>query len=239
MSGAAVMPLLVLRREGKGRVALLLSDNAWLWARGYREGGPHLDLLRRLAHWLMKEPALEEEALRATEAGREIRIERQTMKDTADPVTLTSPGGAERTVELTEERPGLFTARVESREFGLHTLRSGDLVSFVSIGPANPRELMDVFSTTEQLQPLAQSTGGSVRRVAEDGTGGDVTVPRILSVRSGSRFAGGDWIGIRPSESAIVRGISIFPLALGLLGLALLVGATLAAWIAEGRRQSS
>jgi hypothetical protein len=187
----------------------------------------------------MKEPALEEEALRATAAGREIRIERQTMKDTADPVTLTTPGGAERTVELTEERPGLFTARVESRELGLHTLRSGDLVSFVSIGPANPRELMDVFSNTELLQPLAQSTGGSVRRVAEDGTGDDITVPRILSVRSGSRFAGGDWIGIRPSESAIVRGISIFPLALGLLGLALLVGATLAAWVAEGRRQSS
>src|SRR5919112_741816 len=119
MSGASDLPLLVLRREEKGRVALLLSDHAWLWARGYREGGPYLDLLRRLAHWLMKEPALEEEALRASVAGRDIRIERQTMKDTADPVTLRSPSGAELPVTLTEEKPGLFTAQLQSRELGL------------------------------------------------------------------------------------------------------------------------
>jgi hypothetical protein len=235
MSGAGDLPLLVLRREEKGRVALLLSDHAWLWARGFREGGPHLDLLRRMAHWLMKEPALEEEALRASVTGRDIRVERQTMRDTADAVTMTAPSGAERSLTLAERNPGLFTARVESRELGLHTLRSGDLVAFVSVGPPNPRELADVFSTTDQLRPLAEGTGGSVRRVAGD-TGTEVTVPRIQAVRSGSRFAGGDWIGIRPSESAIVRGVSVFPLALGLLGLALLIGATLAAWMIEGRR---
>jgi hypothetical protein len=182
----------------------------------------------------MKEPTLEEEALRASVSGRDIRIERQTMADAADAVTLTAPSGAERTVALSEERPGLFTALTPSRETGLHTLRSGDLVAFVSIGPANPRELVDVFSDTEALRPVAEATGGSVRRVASD----DITVPRIQAVRSGSRFAGSDWIGIRPSDSAIVRGVSVFPLALGLLGLVLLVGATLAAWLAEGRRRA-
>jgi hypothetical protein len=237
MSGANDLPLLVLRREEKGRVALLLSDHAWLWARGYREGGPHLDLLRRLAHWLMKEPALEEEALRASVVGRDIHIERQTMKDTTEPVTLTTPGGAERTIALTENKPGLFTAEAATRELGLHTLRSGDLFAFVSVGPANPRELNDVFSDTEQLRTIAEATGGSVRRVATDASA-NVTVPRILPVRSGSRFAGGDWIGIRPSESAIVRGVSVLPLALGLLGLALLIGATVATWITEGRRNA-
>jgi hypothetical protein len=237
MSGANDLPLLVLRREEKGRVALLLSDHAWLWARGYNDGGPHLDLLRRLAHWLMKEPALEEEALRASVAGRDIRIERQTMKDAADPVTLTAPSGAESSLPLSETRPGLFTAQVESRELGLHTVRSGDLIAFVSIGPANPRELTDVFSNVETLRPIAEATGGSVRRVAMEGDQG-ITVPRILAVRSGSRFSGGDWIGIKPSDSAIVRGVSVFPLALGFLGLALLVGATLAAWLTEGRRRA-
>ena len=235
MSGAGDQPLLVLAREDKGRVALLLSDHAWLWARGFRDGGPHLDLLRRLAHWLMKEPALEEEALRATAAGRDIHIERQTMAETADAVTLIGPSGAERTVALAEEKPGLFTAQTPARELGLHTLRSGDLVAFVSVGPANPRELTDVFSDTEALRAIAEATGGSVRRVAAE-YGDGVVVPRIQAVRSGTRFAGGDWIGIRPSDSAIVRGVSVFPLALGLLGLALLVGAALAAWIAEGRR---
>jgi hypothetical protein len=237
MSGANELPLLVLKREDKGRVALLLSDHAWLWARGYREGGPHLDLLRRLAHWLMKEPALEEEALRASVTGRDIHIERQTMAEDADAVALTAPSGAERSVALTEERPGLFTARAESRELGLHTLRSGDLVAFVSVGPPNPRELTDVFSDTEPLRGIAEATGGSVRRVAAE-SGSEVTVPRIQAVRSGSRFAGGDWIGIRPSESAIVRGVSVFPLALGLLGLVLLIGATVATWVAEGRRSA-
>ena len=235
MSGAGDQPLLVLAREDKGRVALLLSDHAWLWARGFRDGGPHLDLLRRLAHWLMKEPALEEEALRATAAGRDIHIERQTMAETADAVTLVGPSGAERTVALAEEKPGLFTAQTPARELGLHTLRSGDLVAFVSVGPANPRELTDVFSDTEALRAIAEATGGSVRRVAAE-FGDGVVVPRIQAVRSGTRFAGGDWIGIKPSDSAIVRGVSVFPLALGLLGLALLVGAALAAWIAEGRR---
>src|SRR3954468_11778118 len=236
MSGANESPLLVLAREDKGRVALLLSDHAWLWARGFRDGGPHLDLLRRLAHWLMKEPALEEEALRASVSGRDIRIERQTLGETADAVTLTAPSGVERTIALQPERPGLFTASTPSREMGLHTLRSGDLVTFVSIGPANPRELVDVFSDTEALRPIAEATGGSVRRVA--GEAADIVVPRIQAVRSGSRLSGGDWIGIRPSESAIVRGVSVVPLALGILGLALLVGATLAAWLAEGRRRA-
>jgi hypothetical protein len=234
MSGANDLPLLVLRREEKGRVALLLSDHAWLWARGYQGGGPHLDLLRRLAHWLMKEPALDEEALRASVAGRDIRIERQTMGEQAEPVTLTAPSGAARTVALSPEKPGLFTAEAESRELGLHRLQAGDLIAFVSVGPANPRELTDVFSDTEALRPIAEATGGSVRRVA-DAAG--ITVPRIQSVRSG-RLAGMDWIGVRPSDSAVVRGVSVFPLAIGFLGLALLIGATLAAWMAEGRRRA-
>ncbi|HZH11583.1 MAG TPA: hypothetical protein VEZ24_14575 [Microvirga sp.] len=237
MSGANDLPLLVLRREEKGRVALLLSDHAWLWARGYQDGGPHLDLLRRLAHWLMKEPALEEEALRASAAGRTIRIERQTMKDTAEDVTLTTPGGTQTSLALSESRPGLFTAEVEGKELGLYTVRSGELIAFVSIGPANPRELMDVFSNTEALTPIAEATGGSVRRVATEGNQ-SIIVPRILAVHSGSRLSGGDWIGLKPSDSAIVRGVSVFPLALGFVGLALLIGTTLAAWVTEGRRRA-
>ena len=77
MQAAGDKPLLVLSREGEGRVALLLSDHIWLWARGYEGGGPHLDLLRRLSHWLMKQPDLEEEALRLSSRGRELVIERQ------------------------------------------------------------------------------------------------------------------------------------------------------------------
>ncbi|MBV9075884.1 MAG: hypothetical protein JO048_00185, partial [Methylobacteriaceae bacterium] len=235
MSGADGKPLLVLAREERGRVALLLSDHAWLWARGYQEGGPHIDLLRRLAHWLMKEPALEEEALRASASGRRITVERQTMGPDPGPVTVAAPSGRQSTLALAEAEPGLHRATVEAGELGLHTLRSGELVAFASVGPANLRELADVFSDTERLRPITEATGGSVRRVSE--TAGQVTVPRIQVMRSGTRLAGADWIGLRPSDSAVIRGVSVFPLGLGFAGLAALLGMVLAAWVAEGRRR--
>ncbi|WP_164066897.1 hypothetical protein, partial [Serratia marcescens] len=67
------------------------------------------------------------------------------------------------------------------------------------VGPANPRELTDVFSDTERLRTVAEATGGSVRRLSENGT---TVVPRLQSVRGG-RLSGGDWIGFRPSDSAV------------------------------------
>ena len=235
LQGPNALPLLALSREEKGRVALLTSDHAWLWARGYQEGGPYLDLLRRLGHWLMKEPALEEEALRAqtTGRGREVRVERQTMAESAEPVSVTGPTGSQRTLTLAQGEPGLFSATFEATELGLHTLRSGSLVAFVSVGPPNPRELADVFSDTERLKALAEGTGGSIRRLAE--VGGGTAVPRLQSVRSG-RLAGADWIGFRPSDSANIRGVEVYPLALGLWALVALAGAVLAMWLVEGRR---
>ena len=235
LSGAENLPLLALSREEKGRVALMLSDHTWLWARGYQDGGPYLDLLRRLAHWLMKEPALEEEALRAqmTGHGREVRVERQTMAEATDPVVVTSPTGKTSTLTLKPFEPGLFGATFAATELGLHTLRSGTLAAFVSVGPPNPRELADVFSDTERLKPIADASGGSIRRVAD--ASGAVQVPRLQSVRGG-RLSGADWIGFRPSDSAVIRGVEVYPLALGLAALALLAAAVLAMWLVEGRR---
>ncbi len=73
---------------------MLLSDHIWLWARGYEGGGPHLDLLRRMSHWLMKQPDLDEEALRLQIQGKDLVVLRQTMADNVPPVTVTSPSGA-------------------------------------------------------------------------------------------------------------------------------------------------
>ncbi|GJE25287.1 hypothetical protein [Methylobacterium organophilum] len=235
MQGADGQPLLALSREEKGRVALMLSDQAWLWARGYQQGGPYLDLLRRLAHWLMKEPALEEEALRAqtTGHGREVRIERQTMAETAEPVTVTGPTGEERRLDLKQAEPGLFSATFEAQRLGLHTVRAGNLVAFVSVGPANPRELADVFSDTERTKAVAEGSGGTVRRLAD--ASGNTVVPRLQIVRGG-RLGGADWIGFRPSDSATIRGVEVYPLAVGLWALAALAAAVLAMWLVEGRR---
>ncbi len=237
MSGPGDKPLLITSREGKGRVGLFLSDHAWLWARGYREGGPHIDLLRRLSHWLMKEPSLEEEALRATTRGRTVEVERQTLGDNPGAVTITSPSGAARSLPLASEKPGLFAARLQATELGLHKLQSDQLVAFVSVGSDNPREFVEVLSDPARLRPVAESLGGSTRRIGRE-TGSDVDLPRIVPVRAGSRLAGGDWIGLRITDSGIVRGVSLMPVFLGLGGLALLLGALVAGWLGEGGRRS-
>ncbi|MCO5091106.1 hypothetical protein [Bosea sp. (in: a-proteobacteria)] len=235
MTGPGERPLLLLAREQKGRVALFLSDHAWLWARGFRDGGPYLDLLRRLSHWLMKEPELEEEALRASARGGIVEVERQTLRDNPSPVTITGPDGGARTVTLEPGRPGLFTARVPVGDLGLYRLTADNLTAFASVGPENPRELMEVVSDPAALQPLAQATGGSSRRIGRDG-GPAVSLPRIVPVRAGSQFAGNDWIGLRISDSGIVRGVRISPLFIGLIGLAVLFGALVAGWLGESRR---
>ena len=165
MQGPDGKPLLVLAREGEGRVALLLSDHIWLWARGYEGGGPHLDLLRRLSHWLMKQPELEEEALRLIVKGHAITVQRQTMADSVNEVTLTSPTGATRTLNLQPVEPGVWRAEVTANELGLWRATDGKLTALANVGPANPREFAEVTSTTEVLRALTAATGGDARRL--------------------------------------------------------------------------
>lgn len=234
MQGPDERPLLVLAREEKGRVALLLSDHAWLWARGFDGGGPHVDLLRRLSHWLMKEPDLEEEALRARATGKTITLERQTLKDEVAPVTVTLPGGTVREVQLTQAEPGLWRGTIETPELGLHRASDGTFSTLVNVGPPNPREFTEVASTDKRLAALASATGGSTRRV-EPEPGAELAVPRVVPVSAGARAFGADWIGVREADASVVRGIGILPVFAGILGLLLLVGAFAATWAREGR----
>ena len=237
-SGTAVMhgpdnkPLLVLSREGEGRVALLLSDQLWLWARGFQGGGPHLDLLRRLSHWLMKEPELEEEALRLSVSGHQLLVRRQTMAETVSDVTLTSPSGTTQTLKLSATEPGAWQASVAANELGLWRATDGKLNALINIGPVNPREFTEVTSTPEVLAPIANVTGGDSRRLDD---GGALSVPRILAVRSGDTFKGEDWIGLKIRDASVVRGIGVLPVFAGFLGLLLLVGSLAATWAREGK----
>jgi hypothetical protein len=232
MQGPDGKPLLVLGREGKGRVALLLSDHIWLWARGYEGGGPHLDLLRRLSHWLMKQPDLEEEALRLIVHGHDITVQRQTMADTVNEVTLTSPTGAKRTLTLTASEPGLWHSSVTANELGLWRATDGKLTALANVGPANPREFQEVTSTTDVLRKLANATGGDARRLMDSSK---LEVPRVVPVRSSTTFKGEDWIGLKMRDVSVVRGIGVLPIFAGLIGLLLLVGSLAATWAREGR----
>ena len=231
MDGPDGKPAVLLDRVGEGRVALLLSDQFWLWSRGFEGGGPHIDLLRRLSHWLMKEPDLEEERLKMTAHGGDIVVERQTMGDAVPPVTITTPTGQTRSVTLASAAPGLFRTTFPADMLGLWRASDGTHTALVNVGPLNPREFAEVTSTTEVLRPTVTATGGGVWRMA-DLSGG---VPRVVAVRSGERFAGEDWMGLAMRDVSVVRGLGLFPLFAGLSGLLILLAGVAAAWAREGR----
>ncbi|GAA6175764.1 hypothetical protein [Sulfitobacter pacificus] len=229
MEGIDGRPLLVLNRVDEGRVALLASDHAWLWSRGYEGGGPQLELLRRLAHWMMKEPELEEEALVATAEGQSMRITRRTLGETVPPVTVTTPDGRTVEVPLNEAAPGIFEGAFEGPEMGLYRLDNGDQTSVIGLGPAAPREFIETIASGEALAPLVTSLRGGVARLEEG-------LPRLRNVRPGRPAAGRGWLGITPRgayETRDIRQTAILP---GWLVLLLSAGLITAAWLREGRR---
>jgi hypothetical protein len=232
MSGADDKPLLVLSRVDKGRVGLLLSDQMWLWARGYDGGGPYLDLLRRLAHWLMKEPDLEEEALRASAKGREVTVERQSVSGAVRDTYLVAPDGAKTKLDLTPYAPGLSRAHVTVSRYGLYRAEDGEHVALVNVGQENPLEMQDVASTTEKLRPIAEATGGTVRRIAA-GPGDAITLPRVVGLNPSPSYGGADYIGVKRTGSTELIGARSTSLASGFFGLALLLGMVTLAWVKE------
>jgi len=238
LEGAEGKPLAILDRVGEGRVAQLMSDHLWMWNRGIDGGGPQPELVRRVAHWLMKEPDLEEEALRATAIGGRIEITRRTLAATFPQVTMTSPGtasptqpnaGATRTLELRQIAPGLGQAVVDVDKPGLYRFDDGTLRTVAAVGNPDPLEFSDVRATDAKLKPLVEASGGSIQWLS------DTPEPDIRSVRPGRAAGGSDWIGLRRNEGYTVAGINQTPLLPGILvALAFLV-ALGSAWWREGR----
>jgi len=228
MSGAEEKPLLVLDRVGKGRVAELLSDQGWLWARGFEGGGPEAELLRRLGHWLMKEPELEEERLTAAIAGGDIVIERRTMAASPLPVTLTGPSGKQAVIPLTKIEPGLWRGQAKADALGLYRVSDGKLSAVAAAGPLNPKEVADMRASDAILRPLAEQSGGSVHWLADG-------MPSVRRVERGRRMAGEDWIGIAANNATRVTSVEQTPLLPVWAALILLIGTLMLAWRQEGR----
>ena len=233
MKGAEGKPLLVLGERGQGRVALLLSDHIWLWARGYEGGGPYTDLLRRLAHWLMKEPDLEEEMLKATSRGQTLNLERRSIKDDIEPVTVTAPSGKEETVTLDKAEPGLWRKSMTADEQGVYRISSGKLASVVTVGNANAKELSAVTATDAALSPILNETGGGSFWLGRNQADAS-PLPRIVMVRGGHVMHGVDWLGLHKRDAYHVQGVRLFPLFTGFLALALLLGMMAITWFREG-----
>ena len=233
MKGANDRPLLVIGERGKGRVALLLSDHTWLWARGYDGGGPYSDLLRRLAHWLMKEPELEEETLKATSKGQTLIIERRSIEDEIEPVTVTTPAGKQETVTLDKGERGIWRKAMTVDEQGVYRVASGELASIATVGNANTRELAAVTATDAPLSPILEETGGGAFWLGRK-DGDAAGLPRLALIRSGHVMHGADWLGLHKRDAYHVKGVRLFPLFTGFLALALLLGLLAATWYREG-----
>ena len=229
MRGPDGAPLLLLDRVGDGRVAMLLSDQIWLWSRDHDGGGPQAELLRRLAHWLMKEPDLEEKALTARVDQGRLTVERRTTEDGAPgSVTVTSPDGQTSTLPLSEARPGRATGSLPAPAPGVWRASDGTQTAYAAAGAANPLELADLRATATRLAPLVRASGGSVHWLAPDGA------PDLRRTEPEHEAAGSGWIGLQRRHDHLVTGIAATPLLPPWLALPLLLGLAIAAWRREG-----
>jgi hypothetical protein len=235
MTGLNGDPLLVLNRVGEGRAAMLLSDQIWLWSRGHEGGGPQAELLRRIAHWLMKQPELEENALTARVANGRLQISRRTTDDTPPPpFTVTNPDGIKTQVAPTTQGPGLAAAALDATLPGVWTVSDGVRTAYAASGAANPPEIEDLRATTTKLAGLARASGGSVRFIATAGTP-DLRDTELRRTEPEREQSGGDWIGLRRNHDHLVTGVAALPLLPAWFALPLILAFALLAWRREGR----
>ncbi len=239
MTSADADPLLILDRVGRGRTALLLSDQIWLWSRGHDGGGPQAELLRRLAHWLMQEPELEENALVATASRGQLHIERRSIDPAAAPdLTVTDPDGKTTTAKLAPAAtPGIATADIAASAEGVWRISDGAKTAFVAVGAANPRELADLRATASVIGPAARASGGDTRFIAPTHAAADAPphMPELLMVEPDRRAEGSDWIGLLRRHAAVTTGVDSRPLLPATAALPLMIALILLAWRRESR----
>lgn len=229
MTGIDNNPLLLLQRVGEGRVAQLFSDHIWLWARGYEGGGPHSELLRRISHWLMKEPHLEENDLRAETQGKTITITERSLSASPLSVRLEHPGGAVEAISLLPQAAGLAQATVTVPKAGLYKVSNQRQSVMIGVGGSNPLELHDIITTRDKIAPYFDSAEGSVRWPSQDG------MPEIRHLAANRQLSGRSWIGIKRNQNFTVTGIQQFPLLPPLVYMLLALILFMAAWRQEGR----
>ena len=228
MDGPGGLPLLVLDRYGEGRVAAMLSDHIWLWARGYEGGGPYGELLRRMAHWLMKEPDLEEDNLRAEVRSGKLIIQRRSLAEEPAEITVFHPDGTETKHKMDADRHGQARLEVPAEAVGLYRVTDGRRQALAAAGALNPVEFSDLRTTDRHLAPLVARTQGGLHWISDG-------LPSVRMVRQGRDRAGKNWLGMIENRAFVVTGVAettlLPPVALILALLALVM----MAWWREGR----
>ena len=235
MTGAGDLPLLILDRVGKGRVAQLTSDQIWLWQRGHAEGGPYAELMRRIVHWLMQEPELEEGLLRLsaaeTDAGYTITIIRPGATPTADQITLTDPEDTAQTVQLIPDAAQhRAAATVAVTTPGAYTVKHGDKEQIITVGDPNAKERQDLRTTDAVLAPLTKATGGGIFWLADHPN--DLKIERTEKT---ARQSGTDWLGLRRNGATTTLGTRATDLIPGWIWVLLIAASVMLGWRKEGK----
>ena len=229
MEGPDAAPLLVIDKIGDGRVAMLMSDQAWLWAKGFDGGGPYSEMFRRTAHWLMGEPDLDAEKLTATAESGILAIERRTLEDGAQKVTVKKPDGSSETVTLSKTSEGIYRGSVKSAGQGAYRLQSDEVSTITAIGALNPKEYAQLQPTPDILSTLTTNTGGGQHLA---GLSGNIT--EIRRTKLGRKSSDTNWMGLVAHEDYTVRASKRSPLAPAWLFFILALLCLMGAWRREG-----
>jgi hypothetical protein len=228
-------PLLVLDHVDQGRTAVLLSDQIWLWSRGEGGGGPQAELLRRVAHWLMKEPQLEEEQLSAAIAHARLTVTRRSVQEKPrTDLSVIAPDGSRTALTLAPGTGAALSASMTAAAPGIWDVTDGTRHAYAASQPGDPEEIADLRATATRLAPVAAKTGGSVAWLGDDPA--SVHVPALRMVSAGEAASGNGWIGLRRTGAHVVTGTDsrrLLPagLVLPIVLLLLFVG-----WRREGQR---
>jgi hypothetical protein len=235
MSSPDGSPLLIVDRVGEGRTALLLSDQIWLWSRGHEGGGPQAELLRRIAHWLMQEPELEENALSAEVADGRLRIERRsTSPDPPGTVQITDPDGKTSQLALTQTQPGRASVSLPATTPGVWQATDGTRVAYAAAGAADPPELADLRATASKIGRIARASGGGVHWIGTGQAGAAPVMPDLRRTEPERTASGGGWIGLERRHDHLVTGITALALLPAWAALPVLLGLLILAWRREG-----
>ena len=229
MEGPGEEPLMVIERVGDGRVGMLMSDQAWLWARNFDGGGPYNEMFRRLAHWLLGEPDLAAEKILARNEGERLIIERRTLQDVPQKVIVQRPDGRAETVELTKVDEGVYRGEIGETEQGAYRLSGGDVSTVAAIGALNPKEFSVLVPTTDILAQTVEKTGGWIGIINPD-----ETLPDIRRVNPDRAKSGDNWVGLVAHNDFVIQSSRRAPFLPGLVFFALAILFMGLAWRREG-----
>ena len=213
LHGSKEKSLLVLKRIGKGRVAQLLSDHSWVWTKSEKDSGPQADLLRRIVHWLMKEPDLEENSIKVTLNNGRLDIVRRHLEPGNIEARIIYPNKKEKVISLLDLGDGRSKGSISADTPGNYIIESKGKVTSISVGSIDPLEMDNVLSTDKILGPLVRDTGGKIVWI-KDG------IPNFKRIKNNNNATSEKLMGLKDNKKYLVTGLqenSLFPWWLSLL----------------------